>query len=444
MKKDNYKILVIDDEKSIRRLLEKELRAKNREILFADCGKTAIEISQNNVIDVMLMDLRLPDVNDLDLLIKMKATSCNTEIIMITGQGDIDTAVRAMKYGVCDFIQKPFDLDELELLVEKAHQRATIKREKGEAPQSPLEDQVQFIGSSKAIQNIRFLVKKVAPANISVLLTGESGVGKDVVAQMIHQQSPRADREIIIKNCATLQKELSRSELFGYAQGAFTGADRAHEGLLSYADQSTLFLDEIGELPLSVQASLLRVLETKRYRRVGEKHEHQVDVRFIFATNRDLLDNGDEGRFNEAFRNRINAFQIHILALRERKEDLPLLVDFFLARLTQQGRVYTIEEEAMQAIFAYDWPGNVRELRNVIERATILAENDLITLTCLPTELLGETNCKDNALSLEKVEQDHILKILNFYDGNRQKTSDILGISRKTLYRKLAKFGSDQ
>lgn len=444
MKKDNYKILVIDDEKSIRRLLEKELRATGRDILLADCAKTAIEISKKNVIDVMLMDLRLPDINDLDLLIEMKASSRDTEIIMITGQGDIDTAVRAMKYGVCDFIQKPFDLDKLDLLVEKAHQRATINREKGEIPESPPEDQVQFIGSSKAIQGIRFLVEKVSPANISVLLTGESGVGKDVVAQMIHQQSTRADREIIIKNCATLQKELSRSELFGYAQGAFTGADRPYDGLLAHADKSTLFLDEIGELPLAVQASLLRVLETRRYRRVGEKHEHQVDVRFVFATNRDLSEHGDEERFNEAFRNRINAFQIHIPALRERKEDLPLLVDFFLARLTQKGRVYTIEEEAMQAIFAYDWPGNVRELRNVIERATILAENDLITLTCLPTELLGDTGYEGNALSLEKVEQDHILKILNFYNSNRQKTADILGISRKTLYRKLAKFGTEQ
>ncbi|CAG35682.1 sigma-54-dependent transcriptional regulator [Desulfotalea psychrophila] len=440
MNEQEYSILVIDDERSIRRLLEKELRSPERKILLAECGKEALELASQNQIDVIIMDLRLPDVEGLDLLVQMKEQISHAQIIMISGHGDVDTAVKAMKFGICDFIQKPFDLDKLDLLIKKAHLRTQLSRAAQEkmvklAGKTP----VQFIGDSPAIQEIRFLVDKVAPAQISVLLTGESGVGKDVIAQLIHQKSTRADREIVIKNCATIQKELSRSELFGYAKGAFTGADSAHDGLLAHADKGTLFLDEIGELPLAVQASLLRVLETQRYRGVGEKLEHQVDVRFIFATNRDLLESEGEERFNEAFRNRINAFQIHVPPLRERKEDLPLLVDFFLTRLTQKGRHYIIDDSAMSTILAHNWPGNVRELRNVIERATILAENDLITIRCLPTELLGDAKEVPN-LSLESIEREHILKILNFHQGNRQKTSEMLGISRKTLYRKLAKF----
>jgi len=290
------------------------------------------------------------------------------------------------------------------------------------------------------VRDIMFLVSKVAPATIPVLITGESGVGKDVVARLIHQQSACAGLPMIIKNCASLQKDLARSELFGHMKGAFTGADESREGLMAYAHDSTLFLDEVGELPMGVQASLLRVLETQTYRRVGEKEERTVNIRLLFATNRNLAKEVEEGRFNEAFYHRINAFNIEIPSVNERKEDLPLLVNFFLTRLSPDNTPYRIVDSAMDCILRYNWPGNVRELRNVIERSIILAENNIITERCLPRELVSVAEESQATLSLESVEKKHILKMLNFLDGNRQKTAETLGISRKTLYRKLAKY----
>lgn len=328
MKNEKSLILVIDDEESIRRLLQKELAAKRREIFTAASASEAMKMVRNRSFDVIIMDLRLPDTSGLDLLIKVRDASPCTEVVMITGHGDIDTAVEAMKLGAYDFIAKPFNLDRLDLLVEKAHQRSRLSVENRLLRHSASYDQgpVQFIGKSKALRDIQFLIDKVAPANIPVLITGESGAGKDVVAHAIHDRSSRAGNPMIIKNCASLQKELARSELFGHAKGSFTGAGESQEGLMSFAHQGTLFLDEIGELPLGVQASLLRLLETQTYRRVGEKEERRVDIRFLFATNRNLAEEVKEGRFNEAFYHRINVFNIVIPSLCEHKEDLPFLL----------------------------------------------------------------------------------------------------------------------
>ena len=442
MEGDRYSILVIDDEEPIRRLLLKELANERRSVVAAADAATAMALIRNHWFDVVIMDLRLPDVHDLDLLIKIKEQVLHVEVVMITGHGDIDSAVEAMKLGACDFIRKPFNLEQLDLVVEKAHQRVLLARQNRILRHtSGLEqDQVQFIGNSEAVAEIRFLINKVAPARIPVLITGDSGVGKDVVARLIHQRSACAANPMIIKNCASLQKELARSELFGHMKGSFTGATESREGLMTYAHDSTLFLDEIGELPLEVQASLLRVLETQTFRRVGEKEERKVNIRFLFATNRNLAEEVEQGRFNEAFFHRINAFTIRIPALRERKEDLPLLVNYFLTRLSPDNTSYRIVDTAMDCILRYPWPGNVRELRNVIERSIILAENNIITERCLPRELVSAAEEGQAALSLESVEKNHILKILNFYDGNRQKTAETLGVSRKTLYRKLAQY----
>lgn len=441
MKKEAYDILVIDDEESIRRLLQKELAGDHREVRTAASGAEAMQMVRDHWFDVIIMDLRLPDVQDLDLLIKIKDTVSHTEVIVITGHGDVDSAVRAMKIGACDFVSKPFNLDRLDLLVEKAHQRTLLSRENTILRHSSNEaSPVQFIGNSLAVREIKFLIDKVAPARIPVLIIGESGAGKDVVARLIHQRSTCHANPLIVKNCASLQKELARSELFGHIKGSFTGATESREGLMAFAHDSTLFLDEIGELPMGVQASLLRALETQTYRRVGEKEERKVNIRFLFATNRNLTEEVEHGRFNEAFYHRINAFTIKIPPLNERKEDLPLLVDYFLTRLSPDHTTYRIVDGAMECLMKYNWPGNVRELRNVIERSIILAENNLITERCLPRELLSPADHSQPALTLESVEKNHILKILNFYDGNRQKTADTLGISRKTLYRKLGKY----
>ena len=442
MEKEKYAILVVDDEESIRRLLQKELASKNREIHTAGDGTEALELVRNHWFDVVIMDLWLPDVSDLDLLIKIRESISHIEVIMITGHGDVDIAVEAMKLGACDFIRKPFNLDRLDLIVEKAHQRVQLSRENAKLRHSTgqAQNQVRFIGNSQAIRDIQFLIEKVAPARIPVLITGESGVGKDVVARSIHQRSPLASSPMIIKNCASLQKELARSELFGHIKGSFTGANESRDGLLSFAHDSTLFLDEIGELPLEVQASLLRVLETGTYRRVGEKEERKVNIRFLFATNRHLADEVEKGQFNEAFFHRINAFSIKIPSLKERKEDLPLLVNYFLATLSPDSTQYRIVESAMACILHYNWPGNIRELRNVIERSIILAENGIITERCLPRELVESSESSGAALTLDSVEKQHILKLLDFHSGNRQKTAETLGISRKTLYRKLTQY----
>jgi two-component system NtrC family response regulator len=442
MEQEKYTILVIDDEEPIRRLLQKELAADHREVLTAADASAAREMLRTHWFDVIVMDLRLPDIHDLDLLIEIKESVPHVEVVMITGHGDIDSAVKAIKLGACDFIRKPFNLDRLELVVEKAHQRVLLSRENTILRHSNKtnQEQVQFIGNSQVVRDIKFLVNKVAPARIPVLLSGESGVGKDVVARLIHQRSACSGHPMIIKNCASLQKDLARSELFGHLKGSFTGATESSQGLMAYAHDSTLFLDEIGELPLGVQASLLRILETQTYRRVGEKEERKVNIRFLYATNRNLAEEVAKGRFNEAFFHRINAFTIQIPSVSERKEDLPLLVDYFLMRLSPDNTRYRIVDSAMDCILRYNWPGNVRELRNVIERSIILAENNIITERCLPRELVSIAEENQGILSLESVEKNYILKMLDFFGNNRQKTAESLGISRKTLYRKLAKY----
>ncbi|WP_136798975.1 MULTISPECIES: sigma-54-dependent transcriptional regulator [Desulfosediminicola] len=442
MEEKKYNILVIDDEEPIRRLLQNELSNSYRAVHVAGCGAEGLKKARDYWFDVVLLDLSLPDVHDLELLITIRESVPDCEVIMITGHGDIDSAVQSMKLGACDFIRKPFNLDRLELIVEKAHQRVMLARENAILRHSADSGSVavNFIGNSKAVKDIKFLVEKVAPARIPVLITGESGVGKDVVARLIHQRSGCGANPMIAKNCASLQKELARSELFGHIKGAFTGATETREGLLAFANDSTLFLDEIGELPLAVQASLLRALETKSYRRIGEKEERTVNTRFLFATNRVLLEEVENGRFNEAFFHRINAFTIEIPPLRERKEDLSLLVDYFLNALSPDGSDYRIIDTAMDCVLRYHWPGNIRELRNVLERAIILAENGLITERCLPHDLAGGAAEECSPLSLETVERQHIIKMLDYFSGNRQKTAESLGISRKTLYRKLARY----
>lgn len=438
-----YPVLVIDDEETIRRLLTRELANENREIMAAATAGEAMSLIRAHWFEVIIMDLLLPDVNDLELLIKVKEAVPHVEIIMITGHGDIDTAVDAMKLGAYDFIRKPFNLERLDLMVDKAHQRVQLQRENEILRQSDTRDkEAKFIGNSQAVRDIKYLINKVAPAKIPVLITGESGSGKDVVARLIHERSSCSDKPMIIKNCATLQKELARSELFGHMKGSFTGSTESREGLFSFAHNSTLFLDEIGDLPLDVQASLLRALETQTYRRVGEKNERHVNIRFLFATNKNLAKEAAQGQFNEALYHRINAFHIQMPPICDRKEDLPLLVDYFLATLHSDKQPCRIVKSAMDCMMRYSWPGNVRELRNVIERSIILSENNIITERCLPKEIASSPAGNDAGVTLEDVEKRHILKMLDFYSGNRQRTADALGIGRKTLYRKLAKYSA--
>jgi len=438
------RILVVDDEESIRRLLEKELSSMRRSVRTADSARQAFECLEQHQFEVILLDIRLPDGDGIELLERFKQTVPDVEVVLITGFGNVDNAVEAMKLGAYDYITKPFSLDRVELVVEKAYQRVCLQRQNRllRHTQTCL-PAPQFVGRSPCVEQIHYLIEKVAPTNVPVLITGESGAGKDVVASAVHLRSQRAQQPLVIKNCGALQKELMRSELFGYCKGAFTGANEAHDGLISLAHEGTLFLDEIGELPIEVQAALLRVLETQTYRRVGDKYERQVDVRFLFATNRNLVEEARVGNFHEALYHRLNVFQIHIPALRERQEDIPLLVEYFLGLLGGSSSPCRISKGVMQCLMNYSWPGNVRELRNVIERGIILAENGIITETALPRELTRRTDpqAMDTPLvPLSEIERNHIRRVMASVAGNRSQAAGILGIGRKTLYRKLKEY----
>ena len=402
-----YCVLVVDDEPSIGKLLLKELTTPARTVHVAGSAREARELLAKNEYEVAILDLRLPDANGLDLMVELRQRQEDLETILVTGHGAIDTAVEAMKLGAFDYVTKPFNLTELELLIERAYQRTFLRREnrrlrhfQGQTPP------VKLIGNSPAMRQVRYLIEKVAPTEVPVLITGESGAGKEVAAHLIQSLSGRADKPFFIKNCATLQKELARSEL-----------------------------------PIEVQAALLRVLENKTYRRVGEKEERRVDIRLLFATNRELVREVAEGRFHEALFHRINVFNIEMPSLRERREDIPLLVEFFLSRLTAGQAPFRISDRAMKCLTAYDWPGNVRELRNVMERSIILSENNLITEHALPREFLEPARAEEEILTLEAKEKEHIAKVLNFYDNNRSLAAEALGICRKTLYRKIRQYG---
>ncbi|AOY59647.1 MULTISPECIES: sigma-54-dependent transcriptional regulator [Desulfococcus] len=441
-------LLVVDDEHSIRRLLEKELSPTRHHVITAGTARDALALVRRKPFDVIILDIQLPDGNGLELLERFRKVSMGAEIILVTGFGDIDSAVEAMKRSAYDYITKPFNLDRLELVVEKAYQRACLTREnrllrhkQGESPPHTL------IGNSPTLDHVRFLVQKVAPTQVPVLITGESGTGKNVVSRNIHHLSRRSGYPLITKNCGTLQKELILSELFGHRKGAFTGAAESRDGLLALAHKGTLFLDEIGELPMDVQASLLRVLESQTFRRVGGQNERRVDIRFIFATNRNLTDEVEAGRFSQALYHRINVFNIELAPLRERKEDIPLLVEHFRRKLSVATPPCQVSKKAMQCLMVYDWPGNIRELQNVIERGIILAEEGWITERGLPRELveaIRDTPSKDTPFfSLADMEKNHIQRVMRFVGGNRAKASEILGIGRKTLYRKLKSYETE-
>lgn len=434
-------ILVVDDEASIRRLVEKELSSERRSIVAAATAREALRTFKRQPFDVVMLDMRLPDGDGLDLLTQFQELAPEVQVVIITAFGDVNNAVQAMKLGAYDYITKPFDLDRLEMVVEKAFQRACLQRENRLLRHKQAEDRpIKLIGQSKKMEQVRFLIRKVAPTQVPVLLTGESGTGKTVVARSIHHLSSRSETPMVTKNCATLQKDLVRSELFGHRKGAFTGADRSREGLLTFAHKGTLFLDEVGELSLDVQGSLLRVLETQTFRRVGDKDEKRVDVRFIFATNKDLQIEVESGRFSDALYHRLNVFNIPMPSLSERKEDIPALVEYFLGRLTTGEHSPRIAQRAMQCLLSYKWPGNVRELQNVLERGLILSDQNLITEGVLPLDLVvtkGQASPQNSLQTLQDIEREHILKVLASMNGHRAKAAGILGIGRKTLYRKL-------
>ncbi len=445
---DAYSVLVVDDEPAIARLLKRELESEICSVQTAHTAQDALQEANKTDFDVAVVDIRLPDARGIDLMQELRAVQPDMEVICITGHGTIGDAVEAMRLGAYDYITKPFNLEEMELVVERAYQKASLRSENRRLRHAHVAIDDLIVGTAPPMQEVRYLLERVAPTDVPVLLTGESGAGKEVLAHSIQRRSLRSEAHFVIKNCATLQKELARSELFGHVRGAFTGALHNSSGLFGEAHKGTLFLDEIGDIPPEVQASLLRVLENGTYRPVGDKVQKKCDIRFIFATNRNLAAEVEAGRFNEAFFHRINVFTIHLPPLRERREDIPLLVEHFLRILpVGHGQRLDVHPAAMDCLCRYSWPGNVRELRNVIERGIILAERGMITLRSLPHELSAPSSAGEmpavepEEKSLKSLERVQIERMLDLCGGNRTETARKLGISRKTLYRRLQTYG---
>lgn len=438
------RVLFVEDEPKYREMMKRELSLLGHTVVGVESGERALEELSQRDFDVAVLDLRLPGIDGIETLQRIVQEEYPVEVILLTGQATVETAVEAMKLGAYDYISKPCRLRELEALLQKAYERKRLARENislkrlidGKAQCPPI------LGQSPAIREVLNLVDKVANTDSTVLLQGASGTGKELVARAIHAQSNRADKPFVVVNCAALQETLLESELFGHAKGAFTGAHEARMGLFEVADDGTLLLDEIGEMNPGTQAKLLRVLQSGEIRRVGENRVVTVDVRVIAATNKDLVTEVKEGRFREDLFFRLNIIHMTIPPLRERKEDIPLLVEHFLNLYRARGVNKRIHARVMAMLIDYHWPGNIRELQNTIERMVILSEGELIDEWTLP-ESLPLQGLKDKlpqGMSLAELERIYITHILAEKGGNKAQAAQALGVSLKTLYNKLKEY----
>lgn len=436
------RLLIVEDEEPYRHLLCSRLGEKGYAVAGFRSGEEALATEEEW--DVALVDLRLPGMHGLELLKKLKEASPALAVLILTGQATVDTAIEAMKLGALDYLAKPCKLAELEVVIRKAYEHVTLERENRllKAELHRHEGEVPLIGRSPAMQAVVRLVEKVAPTDSTVLIVGESGTGKEVIARALHGMSARALKPFIAVNCAALSESLLENELFGHEKGAFTGATERTSGLFEAADGGTLLLDEMGDMPLTLQAKLLRVLDVGEFSRVGSTKTLKADVRVLSATNKDLRQRIEQGLFRDDLLYRLNVVTIVLPPLRERREDIPLLVQHFLERLARRrGVEVAVTEEALAALMCYPWPGNVRELANVIERAVILCSDGCITLRDLslaPHLPNGEggRNGKKRP-SLEEVERAYIAQVLREEQGNKTRAAKELGISLRNLYRKV-------
>jgi DNA-binding NtrC family response regulator len=450
------RILIVEDEKLIRWSIRARLAEEGYSVVEAETGKEAFGLMEEEDCDLMLLDYRLPDTTGLDILERVRRESPELSVVMMTAYGTVENAVQAMKLGAFDYLTKPVNLDELALIVQKALETTVLRREvrRLRHEQREIHGKIRLIGNSPAMQEVMELVGKVCASQAStVLLEGESGTGKNVVAKAIHYGSPRADRPFVNITCSALTETLLESELFGHERGAFTDAKTQKKGLLETAEGGTAFLDEIGEMGLSMQVKLLRFLEEKTFKRVGGTRDVQVEVRIIAATNRNLERLVQEHRFREDLFYRLKVIPIRIPALRERREDIPLLVQHFIDLFNQEFRKNTtcVEREAVERLLSYDWPGNIRELRNVIERIMILENKARIELVDLPAEIVGAEGkiggdrtaraaIPLGSMTLEELEREAICQALERSGHNQVKAAKLLGISRDTLRYRMKKF----
>jgi DNA-binding NtrC family response regulator len=444
-------ILIVDDEKNLRRLLRDTLEAENHKTLQAATGEEALERFQDVSCDLVLLDMILPDLNGLQVLKRMKQTAAEVPIIIMTAYSEVRGAVEAMKAQAADYLCKPFDLDELKLVVQRILDTSAVamKYRRLQELEQERHQATRITGESRAARRLRQVVKQVAASEaLSVLIQGESGTGKELVARGLHYNSSRREFPLVEVNCAGISESLFESELFGHERGAFTDAKAAKKGLAEVAQNGTLFLDEIGEMAFPLQAKFLRFLEQRRFRRVGGTYDISVDVRVVAATNRDLLELVKSGGFRKDLYYRLNLINIPLPPLRERREDIPLLAQYFLEQANRlfNKSIRGFLPEAEQLLTVYSWPGNVRELRNVIERIVVLENDDSIRPEHLPPEISGARpfahaeGCDMSALfpkPLGEVEEAYISTVLNRVGGNKTKAAEILGITRQTLRAKL-------
>ncbi|TWT93951.1 sigma-54-dependent transcriptional regulator [Stieleria varia] len=461
MTENPIKMLLVEDEDDFRESCARWMRRKGHDVSTAASGAEALGLCEEESFEVAVFDMNMPGMSGMELLQRVHQDKIEMEVIILTGQGTIETAVSAMKLGACDFLSKPCSLGDLEHHCELARDRGKLRRENKQLKEiiSRSKPALEMVGESPVMKHVIKVVQKVAPTDKPVLIQGESGTGKEVVARAIQQNSAMADKPFVTINCAALPEQLVESELFGHQKGAFTGATSDKPGLFEIADGGTLFIDEVGELPLSLQPKLLRVLEDGSMRRIGSHKERTVKVRLIAATNRDLSDEVAAGNFREDLFYRINVLSLQLPPLREREGDIDRLIDHYLPV------PWHIDDAARDAMNRYSWPGNIRQLINVIQRATILADGNDVTLDDLPSEIANCTDVPSDrsndqdvsangsahqaaplppSLKLDDVAKTHVLYVLDKENGNKAKAARVLGIHRRKLYRLLERFAGNE
>ncbi|MCA9596035.1 MAG: sigma-54-dependent Fis family transcriptional regulator [Myxococcales bacterium] len=444
------RVLVVDDEENLRLVLKTLLRRNGYEVETAESGEEALGLVETFGPDFVLTDVRMPKMGGLDLLATLKAKGNDATVIVMSAYGNTDLAIEAMKGGAYDYVQKPFKPDEVVLALRKAEERELLRRE-NRALREEIRKENKFediLAKSGKMQDIFRTIAKIAEYKTTVLVSGESGVGKELVARAIHQRSSRRGGSFVAVNCGAIPENLLESELFGHKKGAFTDAVADRRGLFEEATGGTLFLDEIGELPLGLQVKLLRVLEDEKIRRVGETRDVKVDVRIIAATHRDLMAETKAGRFREDLFYRLNVLPIHVPPLRDRREDIPLLVEHFVTRNNARlgTNIRGLDSECRRLLYEYSWPGNVRELENTIERAMVLAEGDQLVAADLPERIREardpvQMQLSSGELSVKKtmriIEEILIRRALQKTKGNRTRAAEVLEISHRALLYKI-------
>ncbi|BCA80216.1 acetoacetate metabolism regulatory protein AtoC [Desulfuromonas sp. AOP6] len=455
MKRDAH-ILVVDDEESMREFLSIMLKREGYGVNVASDGAQALELLKENSYDLIISDIQMPRLSGFELLAQVMSRTPETAMIMVTAFSSTEQAVEAMKQGAYDYITKPFKNEEIRLIVKNALERKLLKQENQELKKE-LGRRYSFgnlIGKSRSMQQVYDLIAKVAASRANILVTGESGTGKELVARALHYNSERHEHPFVPINCGAIPENLLESELFGHEKGSFTGAIQQKPGLFEVANGGTLFLDEIGELPAMMQVKLLRVLQEREVRRVGGTRDIPVDVRVVAATNKELDTEVAQGTFREDLFYRLNVIRLALPPLRDRRDDIPLLIEHFYQKLTGKKGLH-VGEKAMRRLLDYHWPGNIRELENIVERCLVLGQGEELTEDCLPANLAadvssaegGITQIPDTGLDIDAylggIEKDILLRALEKTGGVRKKAAELLGISFRSIRYRLAKFGID-